>query len=230
MPPPAGQDLCPFCSLPQQPGSFWTVEASCKRSFCENTVLTIHKTVKIVNMGQYVYARVSTSSQETDNQVINLRRMYPDVVSVEEVASGAKARLELEKLVQQLQRGDAIIVSSLDRLGRKTSEILTLIESLEKRGIILKSLREGLDYSTISGRLVTQILVSVSELERPLISQRTKAALAAKREKGIVGGRPRIHSEMKIKQATLLRADGHSLAVISKEVGISVSRLHQLLK
>lgn len=181
-------------------------------------------------MGQYVYARVSTSNQETDNQVINLRRLYPDATFIEEVASGAKARPELEKLVQLLQRGDELIVSSLDRLGRKTSEILTLIESLEKRGIILKSLREGLDYSTISGRLVTQILVSVSELERSLISQRTKSALAAKREKGIVGGRPRIHSDEKIQQARQLRANGRSLAAISKEVGISISRLHQILK
>ncbi|MBY0314406.1 MAG: recombinase family protein [Bdellovibrionales bacterium] len=181
-------------------------------------------------MGQYVYARVSTSNQETDNQVINLRRIYPDAIFIEETAGGAKARPELEKLVQQLQRGDELIVSSLDRLGRKTSEILTLIESLEKRGVILKSLREGLDYSTISGRLVTQILVSVSELERSLISQRTKAALAAKREKGIVGGRPRIHSEIKVQKARVLRAEGKSLAVISRETGISTSRLHQLLK
>lgn len=181
-------------------------------------------------MAQYVYARVSTQSQETENQVINLRRQYPDAVFIEEVASGAKARPELEKLVQQLQRGDELIVSSLDRLGRKTAEILTLIDSLEKRGIILKSLREGLDYSTISGRLVTQILVSVSELERSLISQRTKAALAAKREKGIVGGRPRVHGEAAVNQARTLRAEGKSLSAISQLVGISKTRLHQLLR
>lgn len=181
-------------------------------------------------MGQYIYARVSTSSQETDNQIINLRRLYPDAIFIEETASGVKARPELEKLVQQLQRGDELIVSSLDRLGRKTSEILTLIESLEKRGIILKSLREGLDYSTISGRLVTQILVSVSELERSLISQRTKAALAAKREKGIIGGRPRIHGDEKVHEARQLRSKGKTLAAISSQLGISVSRLHKLLK
>lgn len=181
-------------------------------------------------MAQFVYARVSTQSQETENQVINLRRLYPDATFIEETASGAKARPELERLVQQLQRGDELIISSLDRLGRKTSEILTLIENLERRGIILKSLREGLDYSTISGRLVTQILVSVSELERSLISQRTKAALAAKREKGIVGGRPRIHGDEKIARAKQMRAEGHSLLAISKEVGISKTRLQQLLK
>lgn len=179
---------------------------------------------------QFVYARVSTQSQETENQVINLRRQFPEAVFIEEIASGAKARPELEKLVQQLQRGDELIVSSLDRLGRKTAEILTLIDNLEKRGIILKSLREGLDYSTISGRLVTQILVSVSELERSLISQRTKAALAAKREKGIVGGRPRIHGQEVVDRARVLRAEGKSFAAISQVVGISKTRLHQLLK
>lgn len=181
-------------------------------------------------MAQYVYARVSTHFQETENQIINLKRLYPDAIFVEETASGAKQRPLLDKLVQQLQRGDELIISSLDRLGRKTSEILTLIEDLEKRGVILKSLREGLDYSTISGRLVTQILVSVSELERSLISQRTKAALAAKREKGIIGGRPRIHGDEVVQKARELRSQGLSLAKISKQVGISVGRLHQLLK
>lgn len=179
---------------------------------------------------QYVYARVSTQSQETENQVINLKRVYPSAIFVEEVAGGTKSRPELEKLVHQLQRGDELIVSSLDRLGRKTSEILTLIDSLEKRGIILKSLREGLDYSTISGRLVTQILVSVSELERSLISQRTKAALAAKREKGIIGGRPRVYSNELIAKARELRLQGKSFAVIAKDTGISKTRLQQLLK
>lgn len=179
---------------------------------------------------QYVYARVSTQNQETENQVINLRRIYPNAMFIEEVAGGTKARPELDKLVQQLQRGDELVVSSLDRLGRKTSEILTLIDSLEKRGIILKSIREGLDYSTISGRLVTQILVSVSELERSLISQRTKAALAAKREKGIVGGRPRIHTDELIAKARGLRLQGKSFAAIAKETGISKTRLQQLLK
>jgi len=181
-------------------------------------------------MAKYIYARVSTHFQETENQIINLKRIHPDATFIEEVASGAKHRPELDKLVQLLQRGDELIISSLDRLGRKTSEILVLIESLENRGVILKSLREGLDYSTISGRLVTQILVSVSELERSLISIRTKSALAAKREKGIFGGRPRIYGDEIIAKARALRAQGKSFAFISKEVGISIGRLHQLLK
>lgn len=181
-------------------------------------------------MAQFVYARVSTQNQETENQIIHLRRIYPDATFISETASGAKSRPELDALVAKLQRGDELVVSSLDRLGRKTSEILVLIESLEKRGVILKSLREGLDYSTVSGRLVTQILISVSELERSLISMRTKVALAAKREKGIVGGRPRVHSDELIAKARQLRLQGQSFASIAKETGISKTRLQQLLK
>ncbi|MCB9026999.1 MAG: recombinase family protein [Bdellovibrionaceae bacterium] len=136
---------------------------------------------------QFIYSRVSTLNQDNQNQLVHLKRQFPSAEVVEETASGAKTRPALDALVQRLTKGDELIVGSLDRLGRKTTEILVLIEQLEKRGVILKSLREGVDYSTISGRLVTQILVSVSELERAIISQRTKSALAAKRENGIVG-------------------------------------------
>jgi DNA invertase Pin-like site-specific DNA recombinase len=184
-----------------------------------------------VNMNkQFVYCRVSTGSQDTSNQITNLKRIYPSATFVEETASGVKARPALDGLVRQLVRGDELIVSSLDRLGRKTSEILILIEDLEKRGVILKSLREGLDYSTISGRLVTQILVSVSELERSLISQRTKAALAAKREKGIVGGRPRKFGPEAVGLVRSLRKQGLTLSKIAERTKISKTRIHQLLK
>ncbi len=133
-------------------------------------------------MGQiYTYSRTSTSSQDTANQTVQLQQMFPNAIIVEETASGIKSRPELEKLVKKLEAGDTLAVAALDRLGRKTSEILILIEDLQKRGVILKSIREGIDYSTITGKLVTQILCPVAELERNIISQRTRLALAAKR-------------------------------------------------
>ena len=178
---------------------------------------------------QYIYSRVSTSNQDTENQLVHLTRQFPNAEIVEETASGAKSRPALDGLVHKLTKGDELIVGSLDRLGRKTTEILVLIEQLEKRGVILKSLREGVDYSTISGRLVTQILVSVSELERAIISQRTKSALAAKREKGIVGGRPRKFDKAKVDLVRRLRSQGKTLKDISNQTGISVARIHQLI-
>ena len=94
----------------------------------------------------YIYSRVPTSNQDNQNQLVHLRRQFPNAKVVEETASGTKTRPALDALVQRLIKGDELIVGSLDRLGRKTTEILVLIEQLEKRGVILKSLREGVDY------------------------------------------------------------------------------------
>src|SRR4051812_25001893 len=115
-----------------------------------------------VHMAQYIYSRVSTDGQTTDGQVLALTARYPEAQIVSEVASGAKHRPILRALVAQLQAGDTLVVAALDRLGRRTSEVLALIEDLDRRRIVLVSVREGVDYSTAAGRLVTQILVSVA--------------------------------------------------------------------
>ena len=177
---------------------------------------------------QYIYSRVSTASQDTENQLSRLRELYPTATVVEEVASGAKSRPELKALLIGLRRGDELIVAALDRLGRRTSEVLALIEDLEKRGVVLKSVREGVDYSTVCGRLVTQILCSVAEMERGLIASRTRDALAAKRLKGIVGGRPPRYGEGVKAEIWSLKSQGHTCRAIANRTGVSASRVWQL--
>lgn len=177
-----------------------------------------------------IYSRVSTGLQETSNQIISIQQMYPHAEIVEEIASGAKARPALEKLVAELKAGDVLVIAALDRLGRRTSEILLLIENLEKRGVILKSVRESIDFSSIAGRLVCQILVSVSEMERRIISERTKVALAAKKKMGIVGGRRAKFTAQQINQVKTLRSQGVKLKEIAARTGISISRVYQLTK
>lgn len=181
-------------------------------------------------MRQVIYARTSTDKQDNQNQIVLLQRQYPDAEIFQEIASGGRARPILTELVEQLVKGDMLIIGSLDRLGRRMVEVISLVELLTNRGVILKSLREGIDYNTISGKLIFQVLASVAELEKSLISERTKAALTAKRAQGIVGGRPRIYGDEIIAKARALRSQGKSFAFISKEVGISIGRLHQLLK
>lgn len=178
----------------------------------------------------FIYSRVSTISQDATNQTSNLRQQFPHAEVVEETASGGKARPALEKLVQQLQAGDTLVVAALDRLGRKTSEILLLVEDLERRGIILRSIRESIDFSTIAGRLVCQILISVSEMERRIISERTRLALAAKKKLGIVGGRRPKYSQAQVQEVKTLRSQGMKLKDVSAVTGISVSRIYQLTK
>jgi putative DNA-invertase from lambdoid prophage Rac len=177
---------------------------------------------------QYIYSRVSTDRQETENQTSRLKEMYPNAAIVEEIASGAKGRPLLTNLIATLQKGDHLIVYALDRLGRRTVEVLQLIEALDRKGIVLISLREGVDYSTLTGRLVTQILISVSEMERGLISERTKAALAARKKLGVkLGVKPKFLPET-VEQAHRLKALGLKVREISMQTGMSLSRVSQL--
>jgi len=181
-------------------------------------------------MRQFIYARTSTDRQDNQNQILLLQRQYPDAEVVQEVASGGRARPKLAELVERLEKGDMLIIGSLDRLGRRMVEVISLVEQLTNRGVLLRSLREGIDYGTVSGKLIFQVLASVAELERSLISERTKAALAAKRAQGIVGGRPRVYSDEVFAKARQLRSDGKTLTEISKLTGMSTGRLCQILK
>lgn len=179
---------------------------------------------------QVIYCRVSTETQTVENQATELKESYPHAAVVVEKASGIKERPELKALLERLQKGDELIVYALDRLGRRTSEVLTLIESLEKRGVILKTKREGVDYSTICGKLVTQVLCAVAEMERNMISERTKLALKARKAKGVKLGSPKKYGPEVVERIKQLRSENKSYAEIAKETGVSAARICQLLK
>lgn len=179
---------------------------------------------------QYIYSRVSTDKQETQNQLSKLKDLFPGAAVFEEVASGAKVRPVLQTLLGTLQAGDVLIIAALDRLGRRTSEVLALIEDLEHRGVVLKSTREGVDYSTIAGRLVTQILCACAEMERRLISERTKLALEARKKAGVKLGGPRRFSNEAIQMARGFRAQGYTVRQVAAKIGMSASRVSQVTR
>jgi len=179
---------------------------------------------------EFIYARVSTDGQSTDSQLQQLQLRYPTAQVVNEIASGTKGRPLLRTLLENLNSGDVLIVFALDRLGRRTSEVLTLVEDLDRRGVQLVSVREGVDYGTISGRLILQILASVAEMERNMIAERTKAGLAAARAKGRVGGRPRRFKEEDFERGRGLVAGGASFSEASRCVGMSATWLRRNLK
>ena len=181
-------------------------------------------------MAEYIYSRVSTAGQSTDPQVLSLKEKYPHAEVVTETRSGVKSRPFLAALVESLNAGDVLIVAALDRLGRRTTEILSLIEDLERRRVILKSEREGVDYGTPVGKLVTQILVSVAEMERNLISERTKCGLEAARKKGKLIGRPaKIPKETLKKGIFLVLNEGMKLRKAAALVGVNFSYLGKLV-
>jgi len=180
---------------------------------------------------QYIYSRVSTSKQDTQNQLSKLTELYPTAKIYEEEASSTKFRPVLYGLLSSiLKPRDILIVISLDRLARKVTEALRIIEHLENSGVTLISVNDGANYSTPAGKFLTQILCSVAEMERNLISERTKEGLAARRKQGVVLGRRPYYTEEDVDRVKELRATGLTLRAIERITRISHATCFRMLK
>jgi DNA invertase Pin-like site-specific DNA recombinase len=134
------------------------------------------------------YARVSTLDQNLDLQLDALTAAGCEKLFIDKM-SGAKARPGLDEALAFLRSGDALVVWKLDRLGRRTVQLLQLIEELNTRGIGFKSLSNAIDTTTPEGMFIYRISSAFAELERDLARERTMAGLQAARARGRKGGR-----------------------------------------
>ena len=138
------------------------------------------------------YARVSTLDQHLDLQLDALKAAGCEKIFTDKM-SGANARPGLDEALAFLRAGDVLVVWKLDRLGRRTVQLLQLIEALKARGIGFKSLSNAIDTTTPEGMFIYRISSSFAELERDLARERTMAGLQAARARGRKGGRrPRL--------------------------------------
>lgn len=152
------------------------------------------------------YARVSTKDQNLDLQIEALEKAGCDKIYQEKVSGSTKNRPELDKMIEQLRKDDELIVWRLDRLGRSLKHIIDLVLNLNEKGIIIKGLTDGVDTSTINGRLYLNIMASLSEYERELIRERTNAGLTSARARGRTGGRPKGFTKDTVSKLLIMRA------------------------
>ena len=141
-----------------------------------------------------VYARVSTTDQEPENQLRELRRYvvargWAPQEFVDRVSGAVDSRPALKRLLQQARRRriDVLVVWSLDRLGRSLRHLVELLDELRALQVSLVSLKEGLDLSTPAGRLQWQIIAAISEFERERLRERVRAGLARVKAEGRPG-------------------------------------------
>ena len=178
------------------------------------------------------YARVSTVEQSLDLQMSALSAAGCTDVLTDEGYSGADfTRPGLTRLLRKLRRGDIIVVWRLDRLGRSLFELLKLIRNLNERGVEFRSLSESLDTSTPGGRLLLHVLASMAEFERSLISERTRAGMAAARARGSQIGRRPAMTDTQRQDARQALADGSaSVEAIARQYGIHPRTLLRTVK
>lgn len=138
------------------------------------------------------YARVSTDEQATEAQEIELRSAGCETIVQEHGSGASRTRPALAKLIRHITAGDTLVVVRLDRLARSVSHLLAVIEDLATKGAHFRSLRDPIDTATPQGMFSLQVLGAVAQLERALISERTKAGINAAKSKGKLPGNPGI--------------------------------------
>lgn len=176
------------------------------------------------------YARVSRLEQNPESQIDALNKAGCHEVFVDR-ASGAKtARPELDRLLHQLRRGDALVVVRLDRLGRNMSHLMATVTELGERGVDFCSLTEAMDTATAGGQLLFGIMASLAGFERQLIRERTLAGLAAARSRGRIGGRPPTMTPDKLAVAQQMLHSGASKTLIAETIGVSRPTLYDHLR
>lgn len=176
------------------------------------------------------YARVSTHDQHLVMQQDALKSVgCEDIYS--DIASGAKTeRPGLEQAISILREGDILVVWKLDRLGRSLQHLIQTIQSLNNRGVGLKSLQENIDTTTTGGKLVFHIFSALAEFERDLIRDRTNAGLKAARARGRLGGRPPLLDERQIDRLVKLYDEMRtSVKELCKMFGISKPSLYNYI-
>lgn len=124
-------------------------------------------------------------------------------------------------MLDYVRAGDTIVVAALDRLGRSLSAVIRTVERLTQTGVLLRSLREGIDYSTPTGRMLAGIFAALAEYERELMHERAAAAREAARLRGRHTGRPPRLTPAQARQVCALRADGESIADLVRTFTVS---------
>lgn len=180
----------------------------------------------------YGYARVSTEEQCLDRQIDQLVKVGVKEENIyREKMTGTKSkRPKLQAMIDILEEGDTVYIESLSRLGRNSADLLKLLQTFSDRKVALISLKESLDLSSATGKMMAQLLSILSEFERNCLVERVREGLAAARARGRIGGRPATPD--KIIDKALKMYDLHNLTVteICRACGISRPTLYKALR
>ena len=179
------------------------------------------------------YARVSTQDQELGLQLDALEQAGCEKIYQEKVSGAAKARPQLEALLEHLRTGDVVVVWKLDRLARSLKDLVSLVNQIQDKGASFQSVNDQIDTTSAHGKFTFHIFASLAEFERDIIRERTKAGLAAARARGRVGGRPKGLSKKAQHKAILaerLYLEGElSISEICEQLSISKGTLYNYL-
>lgn len=186
-----------------------------------------------------IYARVSTTQQDTDAQIAECRSYaercgYAVVGEYQDTISGVTGkddRPELSRLLEDAfaRRFEGVVVYSIDRLGRSLKHCLDILESLKTHHCDFISLKQQIDTSSATGQLIFNIFACLANYERTMILERTALGRARARQRGVKFGRPSKFNNSVATAARLLREKGAGIREIASQLQIGVGTVYKAL-
>lgn len=183
-------------------------------------------------MTAYGYARVSTVDQDPQLQFDALMEAGVDYqhIYTDHLSGTRDDRPGLAAVLDVVGDGDSLTVWRLDRLGRSTSHLIHTIDSLGERGVDFRSLRDPIDTTSPAGRLMFRLIASIAQFEREVIQERTTAALAAARARGVRLGRRTSVSVEQFHHIHRLHENGWQQTQIAKVTGLSRAAVGRVVR
>jgi DNA invertase Pin-like site-specific DNA recombinase len=177
----------------------------------------------------YGYARVSTEDQDLTLQRDALERygVDPEWIYEEKASGGSMNRKVLARLLRSMRSEDTLVVWKLDRLGRSLSGVLEVLAQIESDGIHFVSVTESFDTSSPLGKAMLQICLVFAEMERNMISERTKAGMAIRKAQGVRFGAKHMIMDSPKRMAFLrqLEAEGELRDETGKQLAVDANWL-----
>ncbi|QSO49186.1 recombinase family protein [Alicyclobacillus mengziensis] len=174
---------------------------------------------------KYGYARVSTVSQDVEAQIQGLKNQGCDRIYAEKFTGTKADRPKFQEVLSELQEGDTLVVTKLDRFARSTVDAINTVKALFERGIKVHVLNMGLVEDTPTGRLILTIMSGFAEFERDMIVERTQEGKAiASQRPDFREGRPNKYTKKQVEHALSL-LETHSYKQVEDLTGISKSTL-----
>ena len=186
-----------------------------------------------------IYGRVSTVGQSTDIQLLECRQYaercgYEVVATYTDTISGMIAkddRVELTRLLNEafLRKFDAVLVYSIDRLGRSLKHCLDILDTLKSHHTDFISIKQQIDTSSPTGQLIFNLFACLANYERTMILERTALGRARAKARGVKFGRPSTFNESIAISVKMLRAKGAGIKEIAKSLQIGVGTVYKAL-
>lgn len=178
------------------------------------------------------YARVSSASQSFQNQEQRLladgcERVFREKCSARE---GVKRR-ELERCLEFVREGDTLVITRLDRMARSMPDFVQIVRELQRKGVDLVVLDQGIDTGSSEGRLLFNVLGAFAEFENDLRLERQQEGIERAKSKGVRFGRPKALSDADASEMRALHVhEGASIATLARRYRVSNSTVYRALR